>query len=45
MYMQELNLKHTKQTTQTIGRSKMNLKENNQTGIKQYMQSKIKIFP
>jgi hypothetical protein len=43
--MQEPNLKHTKKTTQTIGRGKMNLKAINQTGIKHYMQSKIKIFP
>jgi hypothetical protein len=43
--MQEPNLKHTKQTTQTIGRGKLNLKAINQTGIKHYMQSKIKIFP
>ena len=45
MWMQEPNLKHTKQTTQTIGRGKLNLKAINQTGIKHYMQSKIKIFP
>jgi hypothetical protein len=43
--MQEPNLKHTKKTTQTIGRDKLNLKEINQTGIKHYMQSKINIFP
>ena len=43
--MQEPNLNHTKQTTQTIGRRKLNLKAISQTGIKQYVQSKIKIFP
>jgi len=43
--MQELNLKHTRQTIQTIGRGRLNLKAINQTGIKPYMQSKIKIFP
>ena len=34
-----------KATTQTIGRGKLNLKTINQTRIKHYMQSKIKIFP
>ena len=43
--MQEPNLEQTKKTTQTIGRGKLNLKAINQSGIKQYMQSKIKIFP